>query len=151
MKKIAGKIISTMLAANDKSAIQEPNNHQGVENLNTENFYQRMLDRDVYLHISEISVAMVGVCLTGVSILQIDQDLDNANSYIDDVLAADSLFFMTSCLLAYWSVRVAMKGNRHVRKVASIANIIFLIGMVIMAVVCGCIVYQADMSLTPQK
>jgi hypothetical protein len=92
---------------------------------------------------------MVGVCLTGVSILQIDQDLDKASSYIDDALAIDSLFFMISCLLAYWSVRVAMRGNRHVRKVASIANIIFLFGMIIMAVVCGCIVYQADIGITP--
>jgi hypothetical protein len=151
MKKIAGKIISSINASSKESTTLNSANHHEVENFNTENFYQRMLDRDVYLHISEISVGMVGVCLTGVSILQIDQDLDNANSYIDDILAIDSLFFMTSCLLAYWSVRVAMKGNRHVRKVASIANIIFLIGMIIMAVVCGCIVYQADIGVTAPK
>jgi hypothetical protein len=151
MKKITGKLISAISTFNSKSAVQDPTDHHEVESPSTENFYQRMLDRDVYLHISEISVAMVGVCLTGVSILQIDQDLDNANSYVDDILAVDSLFFMTSCLLAYWSVRVAMKGNRHVRKVSSIANIIFLLGMIIMSVVCGCIVYQADMSIPAQK
>jgi hypothetical protein len=112
-----------------------------------------MLDRDIYIHISEISVAMIGVCLTGVSILQIDEQPEDAVSYVDDLLALDSFVFLTSCLLAYWAVRVVMKGNRYVRRVASIANLIFMFGMILMAIVCGCIALQGDYTfgLSPQK
>jgi magnesium-transporting ATPase (P-type) len=107
-------------------------------------FYQRMFDRDIYLHISEISVAMIGVCLTGVSILNVDQDLNDVNTSVDDLLAIDSFVFLTAYLLAYWVVRVMTTGNRDMRRVGNFANIIFLIGMVVIAVVCMLIVLQGD-------
>jgi magnesium-transporting ATPase (P-type) len=107
-------------------------------------FYQRMFDRDIYLHISEISVAMIGVCLTGVSILNVDQDLNDVNTSVDDLLAIDSFVFLIAYLLAYWVVRVMTTGNRDMRRVGNIANIIFLIGMVVIAVVCMLIVLQGD-------
>jgi hypothetical protein len=108
--------------------------------------YQRMLDRDIYLHISEVSVAMIGVCLTGVSILNVDQDINDANTYVDDLLAIDSFVFLTSYLLSYWVVRVMTKGDRNIKRVGDIANAIFLIGMIFLAIVCGSIVIQGDYS-----
>jgi hypothetical protein len=108
--------------------------------------YQRMLDRDIYLHISEVSVAMIGVCLTGVSILNVDQDINDANTYVDDLLAIDSFVFLTSYLLSYWVVRVMTKGDRNVQRVGDIANLVFLIGMIFLAIVCGSIVIQGDYS-----
>ena len=103
-----------------------------------------MMERDIYMHISEVSVAMIGVCLTGVSIMQVDQDIDEFSTYIDDLLAVDSLIFLTSFLLAYWLIRVTMKGNRHIRKVSRIANIVFLSGMIVMVIVSVMIVRQGD-------
>lgn len=100
---------------------------------------QRLLDRDVYLHISEISVTMIGVCLTGISILQVSQYISKISTYMDDLLAIDSFVFLTSSLLAYSLVKTTTKGNSNIRK---IANFIFLIGMILMAVVCGCIVIK---------
>jgi hypothetical protein len=108
--------------------------------------YQRMLDRDIYLHISEVSVAMIGVCLTGVSILNVDQDINDANTYVDDLLAIDSFVFLTSYLLSYWVVRVMTKGDRNMQRVGNIANAVFLIGMIFLAIVCGSIVVQGDYS-----
>jgi hypothetical protein len=153
MRKITGKLLGAINLSKGTPGSQETNEQHEAENSSPDVFFQRMLDRDIYLHISEISVAMVGVCLTGVSILQFDDQADTANSYVDDLLALDSFVFLTSCLLAYWSVRVAMKGNRYVRRVASIANVIFLIGMIVMAIVCGCIALQGDYSfgLSPKK
>ena len=107
-------------------------------------FYQRMFDRDIYLHVSEVSVAMIGVCLTGVSILNVDQDLNSFDTYVDDLLAIDSLVFLSAYLLAYWVVRVMTKSNRTMHKVGKLANVIFLSGMVIMAIVCICIAIQSD-------
>jgi uncharacterized membrane protein len=102
--------------------------------------YQRMFERDIYLHISEVSVVMVGVCLTGVSILNID----DGDTYVDDLLAIDSLVFLVSYLLSYWIVRVTTKSSRNVKKFGSIANTIFLIGMILMVIVCVNIVIQGD-------
>jgi hypothetical protein len=105
--------------------------------------YQRMFERDIYLHISEISVVMVGVCLTGVSILNID-DGDTVNTYVDDLLAINSLIFLASYLLSYWIVRVTTKSNKNVKRLGNIANFTFLIGMIFMVVVCVDIVLQGD-------
>ena len=107
-------------------------------------FYQRMFDRDIYLHVSEISVAMLGVCLTGVSILNVDQDIKDGGTNIDDLLAIDSFVFLIAYLLSYWVVRVMTQGDRNVRRVGNIANAIFLLGMIVMAIVCGCIVIKGD-------
>jgi hypothetical protein len=157
MRKIAARLIGAIESSpkpvdpNLPLAPKEPDQPESGYQNSPEAFYQRMLDRDIYLHISDISVGMIGVCLTGVSILQGDDD--SAASYVDELLALDSFVFLTSYLLAYWSVRVAIKGNRYVRRVASIANLIFLFGMVVMAIVCGCIAVQGDYSfgLSPQK
>lgn len=156
MRKITARLLGAEVAKESSLAtpsVEGEHEHHEPAAVSTDVFYQRMLDRDIYIHISEISVAMIGVCLTGVSILQIDEQPEDAVSYVDDLLALDSFVFLTSCLLAYWAVRVAMKGNRHVRRVASIANLIFMFGMILMAIVCGCIALQGDYTfgLSPQK
>jgi hypothetical protein len=158
MRKLTGRLLGALEAAKESATAPSVLENSGSElnentPITTELFYQRMLDRDIYIHISEISVAMIGVCLTGVSILQIDEQPEEAVSYIDDLLALDSFVFLTSCLLAYWAVRVVMKGNRYVRRVSSIANLIFMFGMILMAIVCGCIALQGDYTfgLSPQK
>jgi uncharacterized membrane protein len=103
---------------------------------------QYSIDRDVYLHISEISVAMVGVCLTAISLLRVSQSLSKIDTFIDDLLAFDSFVFLTSSLLAYSLVRTTTKGNRHLRRIGNAANFIFLIGMIFMAIVCMRIAFE---------
>ena len=145
MRKIVGRLINSIKL--DRAISEDPNEidtHQDAEDFSTEVFYQRMMERDIYIHISEVSVAMIGVCLTGVSIMQVGQDIDEVNTFIDDILAIDSFIFLTSFILAYWLIRVTMKGNRYIRKVSKITNTIFLIGMVLMAIVSGLIVCQGD-------
>jgi hypothetical protein len=129
-----------------QAAIQNRRDRPDLAENSIEASYQRMLDRDIYLHISEVSVAMIGVCLTGVSILNVDQDINDANTYVDDLLAIDSFVFLTSYLLSYWVVRVMTKGDRNIQRVGDIANAVFLIGMIFLAIVCGSIVIQGDYS-----
>ncbi len=141
MRKASRKIISSI------------SQNQGIygdleDSSSTERFYQRMLDRDVYLHLSEISVEMIAICLAGVSILNIDENAKSSvNTYVDDLLALDSFVFLTSYLISYWVVRVMTKSDRDLRKIGNIGNTIFLIGMVFMAILCGYIVVQGDYSL----
>jgi magnesium-transporting ATPase (P-type) len=142
MRKITGKILNAAKNAKNTSG-SDPENNQ-LDTLDA--FYHRMFERDIYLHISEISVMMVGVCLTGVSIMQVDEDIQDAGTYIDDLLAIDSCIFLIAALIAYWVIRVTTHSNRNVRKVGNIANIIFLIGMIVIVIVCLSIVIQADFS-----
>jgi uncharacterized membrane protein len=135
------------------TAQQSTDIHQ-IEQSGMDAFYERMCQRDIFLHVSEVSVAMIGVCLTGVSILNVDQDINDLNTYVDDLLAIDLFIFLTSYLLSYWVVRVMTKSDspgerlrqRNVRRIANIANAIFLIGMIFMAIVCASIVLQCDYS-----
>jgi magnesium-transporting ATPase (P-type) len=142
MRKITGKILNA--ARNAKNTSDADPENSKLDTLDA--FYHRMFERDIYLHISEISVMMVGVCLTGVSIMQVDEDIQDAGTYIDDLLAIDSCIFLIAALIAYWVIRVTTHSNRNVRKVGNIANIIFLIGMIVIVIVCLSIVIQADFS-----
>jgi hypothetical protein len=144
MKKASRKIISALNIAKANTDLSDPNDLAELERLGFDAFYQRMFDRDIYLHVSEISVAMLGVCLTGVSILNVDQDVKEGGTNIDDLLAIDAFVFLAAYLLSYWVVRVMTKGDRNVRKIGNIANAIFLFGMIVMAIVCGCIVLKGD-------
>ena len=144
MNRASRKLISAISQNRSVGGASAVENPAEVEQSSIDAFYQRMCQRDIYLHVSEVSVAMIGVCLTGVSILNVDQDINNVNTYVDDLLAIDAFVFLTAYLLSYWVVRTMTNNNRNVRKIGNIANIIFLIGMIFMAIVCGCIVLQGD-------
>ena len=149
MNRAIRKIISAISQNRSVGGASAVENPAEVEQSSIDAFYQRMCQRDIYLHVSEVSVAMIGVCLTGVSILNVDQDINDVNTYVDDLLAIDSLLFLTSYLMSYWVVRVMTKSTRDVRKIGNLANIIFLIGMIFMAVISGLVVYQGDYSVSP--
>jgi magnesium-transporting ATPase (P-type) len=144
MKKVSRKVLIAMSMSEEPNDSQDPIDRPQVEHDRIDAFYQRMFDRDIYLHVSEVSVAMIGVCLTGVSILNVDQDVNSLDTYVDNLLAIDSFLFLTAYLLSYWVVRVMTKGNRNIRRAGNIANAIFLIGMVFMAIICMCVVFQGD-------
>ena len=146
MNRASRKLISAISQNRSVGGASAVENSAEVEQSSIDAFYQRMCQRDIYLHVSEVSVAMIGVCLTGVSILNVDQDINDVNTYVDDLLAIDAFVFLTAYLLSYWVVRVMTKTERNMPKIGNIANAIFLIGMIFMAIVCGCIVFQGDYS-----
>jgi|GEM_PF-5543977 len=146
MNRASRKIISAISQNRSVGGACAVENPAEVEQSSIDAFYQRMCQRDIYLHVSEVSVAMIGVCLTGVSILNVDQDINDVNTYVDDLLAIDAFVFLTAYLLSYWVVRTMTNNDRNMQKIGNIANAIFLIGMIFMAIVCGCIVFQGDYS-----
>lgn len=82
---------------------------------------------------------MVGVCLTVISLLQAIFNLNQLNSFADDLLALDALFFLCACLLSYWSLRL-----RHTRRMVTLERLadgIFILGLLLMVVVCALITY----------
>ena len=146
MNRASRKIISAISQNRSVGGASAVENPAEVEQSSIDAFYQRMCQRDIYLHVSEVSVAMIGVCLTGLSILNVDQDINDVNTYVDDLLAIDAFVFLTAYLLSYWVVRTMTNNNRNMQKIGNIANAIFLIGMIFMAIVCGYIVFQGDYS-----
>jgi len=97
------------------------------------------LEKDICIHIFTVSSAMVGVCLTVIGLIRVVITLGTADTLADDVLAADALLFLVSCLLSYWALR--SRGLRRMHRLEKIADGIFIIAMIGMVVVCALITY----------
>jgi hypothetical protein len=97
------------------------------------------LEQDICIHIFTVSSAMVGVCLTVIGLIRVVITLGSADTLADDVLAADALLFLISCLLSYWALR--SRGLHRMHRLEKIADAIFIIAMIGMVVVCALITY----------
>jgi len=98
------------------------------------------LQEDVCVHIFTVSAAMVGVCLTVIGIIRIVITMRNADTLADDFLAADAVLFLVSCLASYVALRT--RSVRRMHHVERLADVVFIIALVIMVIVCGLITYQ---------
>ncbi len=73
---------------------------------------------------------MVGVCITVISIVKtLNQGV--INYLIDKALAVDSILFMISAVLSFWSIR----SEESALNLERWAEIIFLIGLLSMTVI----------------
>jgi hypothetical protein len=104
------------------------------------------LEEDISIHIFTVSAAMVGVCLTVIGLIRVVITLGKADTIADDLLAGDSVLFLVSCLLSYSALRVRSKPRMRRRE--RIADLIFIIAMILMAVVCGFITYSIALPVT---
>jgi len=97
------------------------------------------LEQDICIHIFTVSSAMVGVCLTVIGLIRVVITLGTADTLADDLLAADALLFLVSCLLSYWALR--SRGLNRMHRLEKIADGIFIVAMIVMVVVCAMITY----------
>jgi hypothetical protein len=102
------------------------------------------LEEDICIHIFTVSSAMVGVCLTVIGLIRVVITLGKADTVADDLLAADAFLFLVSCLLSYSALRTRSKRRMHRRE--RIADGVFILAMVLMAVICGFITYAVTVS-----
>jgi multisubunit Na+/H+ antiporter MnhF subunit len=79
-------------------------------------------------HVLPSSSTMIGVCIGVITLVQVAKLGDK--TYVDDVLAYDTLLFISACVLSYLSIR---KGDH--RRLELVADIAFLLGMLIMVFV----------------
>ena len=101
--------------------------------------FKRGLEKDISIHIFSVSAALVGVCLTVISVVRVVITATKINTVADDILAADALLFLTSRLLAYSAMR--SRTEKRLRMVERAADTVFIIGLVLMAIVCALITY----------
>ena len=101
--------------------------------------FKRGLEKDISIHIFSVSAALVGVCLTVISVVRVVITATKINTVADDILAADALLFLTSCLLAYSAMR--SRTEKRMRMVERAADTVFIIGLLLMAIACALITY----------
>lgn len=82
---------------------------------------------------------MVGVCLTVIGLVRVVITLGKADTLADDLLALDALLFLTSCFLSYAALR--SRGERRMHRLERIADIIFIVAMIVMVMICAFLTY----------
>ncbi len=97
------------------------------------------LERDIAIHIFTASSALVGVCLTVISIVRSFTETHKIQTMVDDVLAVNALIFLCACLLSYCALRT--RSSRRMHRVESAADTAFLVGLGGMVMACGMIVW----------
>ncbi len=102
------------------------------------------LEEDISIHIFSASAAMIGVCLTVIGLVRVIITMRNMNTLADDILAVDSLIFLISCCLSYVALRTRKKRRMH--QIERVADGIFILGLLLMVIVCCFITYAIKFS-----
>lgn len=89
--------------------------------------------------IFSVSAGLVGVCLTVIGIFRAIGELKSFSTIGDNILAIDALIFLASCMFAYSSMRSRDERKKH--KLERIADVLFIFGLSLMAIVCSIIAY----------
>jgi hypothetical protein len=79
---------------------------------------------------------MVGVCMTVLSLLKLLEG-NTRSSYIDELIAIDSVIFAMSALLSYASMRFEARGNllRQLSiRAEKVSDGIFMLGLLLLCV-----------------
>jgi len=97
------------------------------------------LEADLCIHIFTASAALVGVCLTVIGLLRVVVVTTKVGTIADDLLAADATLFMISCVLSYYALRA--RSMRRMHRVERVADIVFLLGLLLMTGVCGVVTW----------
>jgi hypothetical protein len=89
---------------------------------------------DITVHIFSVSATLVGACLTVISLFIISRSLNNVRRIGESLLALDAVIFLFSCGIAYTALSMRKKKRQH--KLEKVAEWLFFLGLVIMAMVC---------------
>lgn len=106
-----------------------------MENSNT----HEAREHDLTMHVFTVSAGMVGVCLTAIGLLRLIVAQTKVQTLGDELLALDAVLFVVCVLMAFWSFKTK---NTHLRRrLRTIVDLLFLIGLTGMAVICAVIAY----------
>jgi len=103
------------------------------------------LDERLCRLICPIAAAMVGVCLTGIGILQVVVSVDQRATFADDMLSADALLFLIALLSSYFALR--LKSAKRLNRLEQIADASFIVAMILMTAACFVITYALSAQL----
>ncbi len=83
---------------------------------------------------------MVGVCITSIGLVKIIE-AHIGPSHVDEYLAVNSLFFLTSAMTSYWSLR-RRKNNRLTVLFEKIADAAFMLGLALLTLISVLFAYE---------
>lgn len=89
-----------------------------------------MTSQKINYHILPVAATMVGVCMTVISLVQLVPK-NAISSWADEILAIDSLLFLVSAWLSYWTLR----HEEQAEKLENIADWLFLSWLSVMGFV----------------
>lgn len=97
------------------------------------------VDANIAIHIFTASAALVGVCLTVISIVGQITRGTFFHRAVDDLLAVDAMVFLVSCLLSYSALR--LRGRRRKHRLETLADGVFIMGLFLLVMACAMIVW----------
>ncbi len=74
-----------------------------------------------------VSAAMVGVCLTAIGLVSVVEVLSKWESFVDDILAIDSLLFSFVTLFSFLGIRTRIR--RMLPRYVAVLDVLFCIGI----------------------
>jgi hypothetical protein len=89
-------------------------------------------------HILPTSGAMLGVCMTVISIVKLTQSNRGVAYWVDDLLALDALIFLTSSVFSYLSIRSHSKNIYF----EDIADKVFMLALLCMGAAVLLLTYE---------
>ena len=95
-------------------------------------------DERLYTHLSTllaVSAGMVGVCLTAISLIGIFEFHSKIDTLLDEVLAVDSILYLTTSLLVFVALRTPLK--KRSSAIALAADLDFSLALILTAISCG--------------
>jgi hypothetical protein len=98
-----------------------------------------MLDERTCRLICPIAAAMVGVCLTGISLLRVVVAVRGHDTIADDLLATDAVLFLLATLTSYFALRV--QSYVRLQWLERIADGAFIAAMLLLTIACFVITY----------
>jgi hypothetical protein len=122
-----------------KSMNTMPPQQSNNQHATSEQDSKRQFEADICVLIFSVSAALVGVCLTVIGLIRIVISTSKVETAVDDFLAIDAVIFLFSCLLSYWALRA--RSLYRMYRVERVADVIFLVGLLLMVLICSFIVY----------
>lgn len=98
------------------------------------------IETSVEIDIFGVSAAMVGVCITVIQLIQMSRD-QKIRTITDEILAVDSILFLTSCFSAYFYLYFKNQPKQR-RFFERLAHGTFLLGLSTIVVVCALMAYS---------
>jgi hypothetical protein len=109
------------------------------------NDFREYQEEAISIHIFSVSAAMVGVCLTVVGIINIVTSHLRIKTLADDLTALGALIFLAACSISYFAIK--MKRGRRKLILEKVSDVIFLIGLAVLALICVILVITLNKTL----
>ena len=92
------------------------------------------------IHIFSVSAALVGVCLTVISLFSISDALKRIQNIGDELIAFDAILFLVTCVLSYMAIRTKARKRRLILE--KTADGLFLTALLIIVFVAVLIAWE---------